>query len=244
MNQSRIKLELFGHRSFFKRSKTLTNMAIKKNDFIEIDFSGYANGELFDSTKTDEVKKLSPKSEGKPLVIAVGQSMILPAFDKELEDKEVGKDYEVKFTPQESFGERRKDLVRMVPLNTFKDQRVQPQAGMTLMLDRNVVKVLSVSGGRVTLDFNNPLAGKDIKYNYRINKIVTEEQPKVTALFESLFRFVPKFEIKDTIVITGPKFLEHYVKSFSPKFKELVGKDLSFVEEKIEKKSDDGKKEQ
>jgi len=219
-------------------------MAVKKNDFIEIDFTGYANGELFDSTKTDEVKKLSPKSEGKALVIAIGQGMILPAFDTELEGKEVGKDYEVSFTPEQSFGQRRKDLIRMVPLNTFKDQRVQPQAGMTLMLDRNLVKVLSVSGGRVTLDFNNPLSGKDIKYKYKINKIVTEEQPKVTALFESLFRFVPKFEIKDTIAVTGPKFMEHYIKTFSPKFKELVGKDLIFVEEKIEKTvaSDDGKK--
>ncbi len=215
-------------------------MAVKKNDFVEIEFSGYANGELFDSTKTDEVKKLSPKSEGKPLVIAIGQGMILPAFDKELEGKEIEKNYEFSIKPQDAFGERRKDLIKMVPLSTFKDQRVQPQAGMTLMLDRNVVKVLSVSGGRVAIDFNNPLAGKDIKYSYKINRMVTEEQPKVTALFESMFRFVPKFEIKDTIVITGPKFLEHYAKSFTPKFKELIGKELSFVEEKLEKKADIG----
>jgi FKBP-type peptidyl-prolyl cis-trans isomerase 2 len=213
-------------------------MAVKKNDFVEIDFTGYANGELFDSTKTDEVKKLSPKAEGKPLIIAIGQGMILPVFDKELEGKEIGKDYVASFTPEQSFGERRKDLVRMVPLNTFKDQRVQPQVGMTLALDRNLVKVLNVSGGRVTLDFNNPLAGKDIKYNYRINRLVTEEQLKITSLFESVFRFVPKFEIKDTIVITGPKFLEHYVKTFNPKFKELIGKELSFVEEKLDKKEE------
>jgi hypothetical protein len=106
------------------------------------------------------------------------------------------------------------------------------------MLDNNLVKVLSVSGGRVTLDFNNPLAGKDIKYTFKIKRIVEDMNEKVTALFEVMFRFVPKFEIKDKIVITGHKMLEHYAKSFSPKFKDLVGKELDFVEEKVEKKND------
>lgn len=214
-------------------------MTVKKNDFVEVQFSGYANGELFDSTYAEEVKKLNPRAKDmKPMVVSVGQGMILPAFDKDLEGKELGKDYELSLKAKDAFGERRRELVKMVPLKAFEGQRVMPQAGMTLMVDQNLVKVLSVSGGRVTLDFNNPLAGKDIKYNYKIARIVTDEKEKATALFEVMFRFVPKFEIKDKIVLIGPKFMEHYAKSFSPKFKELIGKELDFVEEKVEKKAE------
>lgn len=214
-------------------------MAVKKNEFVELQFSGYANGELFDSTKTEEIKKLNPRmKDSKPMVIAVGQGMILPAFDKDIEGKDLGKEYELSIKAKDAFGERRRELIKMVALSAFEGQRVMPQPGMTLMLDQNLVKVLSVSGGRVTLDFNNPLAGKDIKYSYKITRIVTDETEKANSLFEVMFRFVPKFEVKDKIVITGPKFMEHYAKSFNAKFKELVGKELDFVEEKVEKKSE------
>src|SRR5690606_13145349 len=108
--------------------------------------------------------------------------------------------------------------IKTIPSKFFDGKKIQPQAGMTLALDNRIVKVLNVSGGRVMIDFNNLLAGKDIKYNYKISKIVTDENTKVTALFEVVFRFVPKFEIKDKIVVTGPKFMETYVKSFSEKF--------------------------
>lgn len=211
-------------------------VAVKKNDFVELEFSGYANGELFDSTKLEEVKLLNPNAEAKPMIVSIGQGMILPAFDKDLEGKEIGKEYSLELKPTEAFGERRKELVKMVPLNAFDEKKVYPRPGMTLALDNRIVKILSVSGGRVMIDFNNLLAGKDIKYVYTIKKMVTDEKEKATALFEAVFRFVPKFEIKDKIVITGPKLLEHYVKTFSPKFKEMVGKELDFVEEKVEKK--------
>ena len=215
-------------------------MGVKKNDFVEVEFTGYANGELFDSSKLDEIKKLNPKMKTvKPMVIAVGQGMILPAFDKDIEGKELGKDYELLLKPKDAFGERRRELIKMVALSAFEGQKVMPAAGMNLMLDNNMVKVLSVSGGRVTLDFNNLLAGKDIKYNYKLVRIVTDDKEKANALFEVMFRFVPKFEVKDKIVIIGPKFMEHYAKSFNAKFKELIGKELGFVEEKLESKTDD-----
>lgn len=212
-------------------------MTIKNKEFVELEFSGYANGELFDSTKLDEIKKLNPRMQNaKPMIVSVGQGMILPAFDKAIEGKELEKEYQIEIKAKDAFGERRRELVKMIPLSAFEGQRVMPQAGMSLMLDNNLVKVLSVSGGRVTLDFNNPLAGKDIKYTFKIKRIVEDLNEKTTALFDVMFRFVPKFEIKDKIVITGPKLLEHYAKSFSPKFKDLVGKELDFIEEKVEKK--------
>ena len=44
---------------------------------------------------------------------------------------------------------------------------------MAIQLDNTIARVLSVSGGRVTMDFNNPLAGKEIDYKYKIFLIAT-----------------------------------------------------------------------
>ena len=218
---------------------------VKKNDFVQVEFSAYANGELFDSTKAEEIKKLSPNTEAKPVIVAVGQQMIVPGFDSALEGKETGKEYTIKLSPKDAFGERKREMVRIVPANSFTERRVTPRPGMQLALDNTIVKILSVSGGRVTVDFNNPLAGKEVEYKFVITRKVSDEKEKASALFEALFRFVPDFNIGEKITVKGPKILEAYAKAFSPKFKELVGKELDFKEEvkndKKEEKSEDKK---
>jgi len=207
----------------------------KKDEFVQVEFSAYANGELFDSTKEEEIKKLNPNAKSKPVIVSVGQQMIVPGFDKSLEGKEIGKDYEIKLSPKEAFGDRRRELVRIVPLKVFTDRKVMPQAGMTLALDDSIVKILSVSGGRVNVDFNNPLAGKEVTYKFKLTRKVTDDKERASSLFESLFRFVPVFEVGEKIVIKGPKILEAYTKAFGPKFKELIGKELDFKEEVMKK---------
>jgi hypothetical protein len=43
---------------------------------------------------------------------------------------------------------------------------------------------------------------------------------------------VPEYEIKDKVLVRGEKNMEIFCKVFSPKFKELLGKELSFEEKK------------
>ena len=44
--------------------------------------------------------------------------------------------------------------------------------------------VKTVSGGRVLVDFNHPLAGKDLVYNVKINKIVDDIKEKLNSLLK------------------------------------------------------------
>lgn len=204
---------------------------VKKKDFVQIDFSAYANGELFDSTKETEIKKLNPQAQIRPVIVSIGEQMVVFGLDKALEGKEIGKEYEVKLSPKEAFGERHRELVKIVPTSAFTDKKVMPKAGMTLNLDNSIVKILSVSGGRVSVDFNNPLAGKEVTYKFKISRKVTDDKEKAAAVLETLFRFVPVFEVGEKITVKGPKIMEAYVKAFGKKFKEMVGKELDFKEE-------------
>ena len=209
----------------------------KKNDFVEIVYTGYANDTLFDSNKEEDLKKLDPKAKPKKTNIAIGQGMVVKGFDKELEGKEIGKEYEAEFGPEKGFGERKKEFVRTIPLKAFTEKNVQPSPGMILNMDNALAKIISVSGGRVVVDFNNPLAGKDIKYKFKIVRKIEDEKEKCDAVFENLFRIIPKYEIKEKeVVVKDEKGFEGFVNAFKDKFKELIGKELGFEEVKKEEK--------
>ena len=80
-----------------------------------------------------------------------------------------------------------------------------------------------------------------MKYKIRIIRKVEDEKEKAKALFEFVIRFIPEFEVKEEIIVKGPKILEHYVKSFSDKFRELTGKGLKFEEKEEKKEKTDDK---
>lgn len=212
-----------------------TSETIHKNDFIEIKYTGYANNEIFDSNIEEDVKKLNPEINPQKTIIAVGHEMVIKGLDNALIGKEIGKHYEISLSSKE-FGERKRELLKTIPLKAFTEKNVNPAPGMVLTLDNVMVKIIAVSGARVTTDFNNPLSGKQIKYKITILRKVNDDKEKVDSILIYFLGFVPEYEIKDKILIKAPKQMENFVKMLSPKFKELLGKELDFEEVKKEAK--------
>ena len=57
-------------------------MVINKNDFVEIKFVGKVkDGEIFDTNIQSEAEKIGIKVSEKPLVICIGQGMLIKSFD-------------------------------------------------------------------------------------------------------------------------------------------------------------------
>ncbi|MBS3072945.1 FKBP-type peptidyl-prolyl cis-trans isomerase [Candidatus Pacearchaeota archaeon] len=143
----------------------------KKNDFIELEFTGKVkDGEVFDTNVPEEAKKIGLEISNSPFVLCLGQEMVIKGLDKELENREIGKEYSVDLLPKDAFQERKSSLIKLIPLNVFTQQKISPRPGMTLALDNMLVKIISVSGGRVLADFNNPLSGKIVKNSFRTRK--------------------------------------------------------------------------
>ena len=225
----------------------MTNEKTAKDDFVELEFTGYANGEIFDSNISEDLKKLHPKAKAEKMIVIVGEGMVVAGFDKALEGKELEKDYEISFSYKEGFGERKRELMRTLPLSAFAEQKVNPYPGMVLALDNHAVKIVAVSGARVITDFNNPLAGKEIKYKFRILRRVTDEKERVETIFKLLFGFLPEFEINaNSVVVKLPAGLQSLIDPYTERFKSLSGKELEFREltkEEIEKRKEEHEKE-
>lgn len=205
-------------------------MTIKKNDFVEIEFTGKMtdSGKVFDTTIKADAEKANLKIKDlKPFIFSVGNKMLPSGFDADIEGKEINKQYTLDLTPEKAFGKRQKELVKMIPTKLFHEQKINPQRGLQLNLDGQIVKILSNSGGRTLVDFNNPLAGKEITYEYKILKEITDEKEKINAMQDFLFRKRFDFEIKDNkVIFKVEKTFEPFIKMFADKFKEILGKEV------------------
>lgn len=210
----------------------------KNKDFIEIKYTGYLEGKPFDSNIEEDLKVIDPKGKTQKVVVSIGEGMVVSGLDNALLDKEVGKDYEIELKPKEAFGERRRELVRLIPLKEFTEKKIHPRPGMAFTIDNSLVRILAVSGARVTVDFNNPLSGKNVVYKFKIIRMVDDVKEKAEAFFQNVLRYVPEMEVSgDKIIARGSKGLDGIVKSLGSRFKEVVGKEIVF-EEKVEKKEE------
>ncbi len=206
-------------------------MAFKQKDFIEIEFTGRVKGgDVFDSNIKKDLKELDPNANPKPLIFCLGEGMFLKGIDDFLVGKEAGK-YTIELSPEKAFGNRMKEFVQMIPTKIFYSQKLNPVPGAVFNFDGRVAKVLTVSGGRVMVDFNNPLAGKDVVYEINVLRKVEDLNEKVKAFIDFLFRRELKFSIEDKkVTIEAEKAMTKFIEMFSEKFKDVLGLDLKIKE--------------
>ena len=213
---------------------------IKKNDFIEIEFTGKISStdEIFDTNIEIDAKKAKLDIKNiKPFILSVGHEMLPKGFDNDLIGKEIGKSYVIDIKPEDAFGKRNPQMVRMIPTKLFHEQKIDPVRGMQITLDGQLVKILSSDRGRTLVDFNNPLAGKEVSYSYKINKIITDQKEKIDAMQEFLLRKTFDFELKENkVIFKVEEQFEQFVKILAPKFEEVLN--LKVESEIIKEKKD------
>lgn len=156
-------------------------------DFVEVDYVGRIKdtGKIFDLTKGDIAKKenvYNPKVTYKPVVLIVGTDFIIGGLDEALREMKVGDRKKVEIPPEKAFGEKKEELVKLIPFTRFKEQNLDPVPGAVVNIGVMKGTILSVSGGRVRVDFNHPLAGKTLEYDIEIKSQITDTNEKVKAV--------------------------------------------------------------
>jgi FKBP-type peptidyl-prolyl cis-trans isomerase 2 len=215
----------------------------KKGDFVEIEFVGYANGSIFDTNIAEKAKEADLKIEIKPLDVCIGKEMVVKGFDRRLEEKVIGEKYKIQIPSEEGFGKRNPSYIKIIPISAFIKQNMNPVSGMVLNLDGMIAKILSVNGGRVSVDFNNPLAGKEIEYEFTIKKIVSDENDKVNSLQDFFFRKRFKFKVEEKKIIFEAQAAP-FIKIMGKKFREILGKEIEFEKKEDKKKESEDQKEE
>jgi len=130
-------------------------------------------------------------------------------------------------------------------LKVFIEHKINPMPGAVLTFDNKLGKVLTVSGGRIMVDFNNPLAGKEVVYKVNVLRKVEDINEKIKALNEFLFRRDFKFEIQDKkLILQVDKGFKGFVELFKDKFKDMLGFEMEAREVEIVKVKEEKQEEE
>ncbi len=206
-------------------------MAFKEKDFLEIEFTGrLKDGTIFDSNIKENMEKAKLTGKAEPFIFCLGEGMFVKGVDKFLIDKDIG-EHIISLSPEEAFGKRDQKLVRMMPIKAFIKHKINPVPGVVLNFDGKMGKIITVSGGRILVDFNNPIAGKDVEYTVKILRRIDEKKDQIAALNDFFYRQKFDFEIKDKkILMNVPKGMKSFVELFKDKYAEIFGLDVEVSE--------------
>ncbi len=194
-----------------------------KGDFVRLSYEGKIKetGEIFD------------KGENIPIII--GEKFVIQGVEEVLENMKEGEEKEFDVPPEKAFGNRNPELIKLIPLSEFKRHNTKPYPGMVIRADNLYGKVLSVSSGRVKVDFNHPLAGKVLHYKVKIEKVIIDDKEKVEALIEFYTGEKDSAEVnigeRDVEIKTKKKLIPYIKEKISELVKKYLKKEeVKFVE--------------
>ena len=185
-------------------------MAIENGDFIRLEFTGKIKetGDVFDTTNEEvaiEAGIFIEKKDYGPIPIIVGGNHLLKAMDEAVIGMNTGESKEIDVSPEDGFGERDSKLVQLIPMRDFKKQGMNPYVGMELTLEGHKGRVLTISGGRVRVDFNHDLAGKNLEYSVVISEVIEGDEEKIKSMIQLHYSY-PNMDLDKTeIKIDGDK---------------------------------------
>ncbi len=162
---------------------------MNEGDFVRINYVGRIkeSKEIFDLTKEDVAKEkgiFNPDFKYGPVPVIIGSSMIIKGVEKILKEMKVGEKRDIVVSHEDGFGKRSEKLIKLIPIVEFRRQNMDPYPGMIINMNNLSGRVLSVSGGRITVDFNHPLAGKELEYDLEIMEEIKEKDKQVKAILE------------------------------------------------------------
>ena len=164
-------------------------MAIDNGDFVRVNFTGKIKDtdDVFDTTYDEIAQEAGIFEENKTykaIPIVVGGNHLLPAIEEAIIGLEEGDKKTIEVDSDDAFGPRNPKLVQLVPMREFKKQNMTPFPGMKIQSEGATGKILTVNGGRVKVDFNHELAGKDLIYDVEVTEIIEDEEEKIKSMIE------------------------------------------------------------
>ncbi|MCK4428842.1 MAG: FKBP-type peptidyl-prolyl cis-trans isomerase [Candidatus Aenigmarchaeota archaeon] len=162
---------------------------MQEGDFIEIDYTGKIKDtdEIFDLTDEKLAKEkgiYNDKVKYTPVKIIIGEKFVVNGLEDIIKEMNVGEEKTEVVLPEKGFGNRDPKLVKTVSESELKKQKINPYPGLILDLGNMKARIQSVTSGRVRMDFNHPLAGRDLEYKIKINRKIDDKEEKAKTIID------------------------------------------------------------
>ncbi len=114
--------------------------------------------------------------EGKPATFSIGDGNLLPGFEETLLGLHKDDQREFIVPPEKAFGQHNEQNLQRVAMDNFSDLEIEPGAMFSFQNgDGELPGVITeILDGEVMVDFNHPLAGKNIIFQVKIMDVTPE----------------------------------------------------------------------
>ncbi|MEZ0248428.1 MAG: FKBP-type peptidyl-prolyl cis-trans isomerase [Thermoproteus sp.] len=172
-------------------------MTLSKGDYILFDYTVIIkdDNKVIETTSEAVAKEAGiykPEEIYEPRLVVLGETKLWEPLESALLNADEGRDVEVEIPPEKAYGQRDPNKIRILSIREFHRHGIVPHVDDVVEIEGNRARVISISGGRVTLDFNHPLAGKTLVVRGKVvKKLATREEKVVYILKQYMPRISP-----------------------------------------------------
>ena len=133
---------------------------IKKDSKVAIDYTLTVDGKIADTSKGRA-----------PLEYTQGAGQIIIGLERALEGKNEGEEISVNIPAKDAYGEINPQAMRRVPktaIQNIEQMHVGDLVGASANGHTFRAKIAEINDTEVVLDFNHPLAGKELHFDVKI----------------------------------------------------------------------------
>jgi len=182
-------------------------MPLKDGDFVLVEYMLRVKdtGKVVDTTNEEEARKegiYDPRERYGPRLVIVGEGRLLPGLEKALRELDEGQEKEIEIPPEDAFGKRDPAKIKIMHRNAFIKAGIRPEPGKVVEINGQLAIIRSITGGRVVVDFNHPLAGRTIEAKIKVIKVLKAPEEKLLHLV--LRRLPPSIKENDIKVEYTP----------------------------------------
>lgn len=151
-------------------------MALDKNHVVTLKYVLHTNDENGEKVFVEET------SAENALTFLYGVGMMIPKFEEEIKNLNIGDKASFEIAPAEGYGERDPEAVTQLPLEMFEGQELPPVGAVLPLADNQgnnfQAMVVEVTPEAVNVDLNHPMAGKSLFFDVEIlnARPATEEE--------------------------------------------------------------------
>ena len=161
---------------------------LQDGEFVRIAYTARTvdEGQLVDTTDeaVAEEEGVADQGEFEPRTIVLGEGHLFPAVEDDIRGKEIGDEGSVVVTAEEAFGAYDEEQVRTVSADKIDEDDRYPGARVQIDGEGGVLE--TIIGGRARVDFNHPLAGEDIEYEYELLDTVEGDLEQARGLLDMM----------------------------------------------------------
>ena len=146
---------------------------VEEGNYVKVHYTGkYADGEVFDSS-----------TDCQPIEVQMGGHSVIAGFEDALLGMTLNEKKTFTLEAAEAYGEREEGLEQTFNRSDFPPE-FEAEVGQIIILQdpeqgQYPAVVKNIEDGRIVLDLNHPLAGRDLTFDVEIVEI--SDQPTASA---------------------------------------------------------------